>query len=354
MHRISSATSRLWLGCDFLGPPSLEGGGLFHELQLKAVLYERANKRGEPFRPHFNSAEGCYSHVVTSNAALRVKYANKVSFAYWRHHLVDSGSNCTVRRYTTNGLRWERNAASWLGESLSLSQPPPRTHADDCRLHLCAGGREGDGTAGGMVGRRRDSSPPPPPAEVETPCDPFAEAPTRVDESLRGNQRAVGELIPIDLHSNCSEWVERRYRVCADVTGAWAHEKDAAGATDGWNFFFLHGKWFRQRFTASHAPGVVEGALFHFQVWKRTYKKQEAPVPIPRVGEGGAFVFSKEGFRRAHPSGVGVALAGGLGGWGHELEVPLDPLTGLLSSPRRDAFADAIADLDTSLASEQW
>ena len=140
MHRISSATSRLWLGCDFLGPPSLEGGGLFHELQLKAVLYERANKRGEPFRPHFNSAEGCYSHVVTSNAALRVKYANKVSFAYWRHHLVDSGSNCTVRRYTTNGLRWERNAASWLGESLSLSQPPPRTHADDCRLHLCAGG----------------------------------------------------------------------------------------------------------------------------------------------------------------------------------------------------------------------
>ena len=220
-------------------------------------------------------------------------------------------------------------------------------------LRMCAG-REGDGTAGGMVGRRRDSSPPPPPAEVETPCDPFAEAPTRVDESLRGNQRAVGELIPIDLHSNCSEWVERRYRVCADVTGAWAHEKDAAGATDGWNFVFLHGKWFRQRFTASHAPGVVEGALFHFQVWKRTYKKQEAPVPIPRVGEGGAFVFSKEGFRRAHPSGVGVALAGGLGGWGHELEVPLDPLTGLLSSPRRDAFADAIADLDTSLASEQW
>jgi hypothetical protein len=79
MHRISKATSKLWLGCDFLGPPSHTGGGLLHELRLKAVLYERATQKGEPFRPHFNSAEGCYSAVVTSNPELRVKYANKAS-----------------------------------------------------------------------------------------------------------------------------------------------------------------------------------------------------------------------------------------------------------------------------------
>jgi len=82
MHRISQATSRLWLGCDFLGPPTRTGaaaGGLLHELQLKAALFERATQRGDPFRPHFNSAEGCYSAVVTSNPRLRIKYANKVS-----------------------------------------------------------------------------------------------------------------------------------------------------------------------------------------------------------------------------------------------------------------------------------
>lgn len=81
MHKISRATSRLWLGCDFLGPPTDGGGGLLHELRLKAVLYERANQKGEPFRPHFNSAEGCYSAVVTSQPELRVKYANKVKGA---------------------------------------------------------------------------------------------------------------------------------------------------------------------------------------------------------------------------------------------------------------------------------
>jgi hypothetical protein len=56
MHRVAEETSRLWLACDFLGPPDAAGaGGLLHELQLKHALAERATKRGEPFRPHFNS-----------------------------------------------------------------------------------------------------------------------------------------------------------------------------------------------------------------------------------------------------------------------------------------------------------
>jgi hypothetical protein len=122
-------------------------------------------------------------------------------------------------------------------------------------------------------------------------------------------------MIPVRVHSNCSEWVEERYRVCADVGGAWAREEGADGATDGWNFFYLKGEWFRQRFAADHAPGLVEGALFHFQVWKRAYKKQQGAVQLPRAGEGGAIVFTREGFRLAQDV---ARAAGGVQGWGEE------------------------------------
>jgi len=161
-------------------------------------------------------------------------------------------------------------------------------------VRMCAG-REGDGTAGGLVGRRKDGAGAAAPPSPDDGCDPFASAASAPNDDLRGNQRAVGEMIPVGIHSNCSEWVEKRYRICADVSGAWAGEPGADGASDGWNFFYLNGEWFRQRFAADHAQGLVEGALFHFQVWKRAYKKQ-VPTRMPAVGDGGTFMLTKEGF----------------------------------------------------------
>jgi hypothetical protein len=117
-------------------------------------------------------------------------------------------------------------------------------------------------------------------------------------------------MIPVRVHSNCSEWVEEQYRVCADVSGPWAREEGADGATDGWNFFYLNGGWYRQRFAADHAPGLVEGALFHFQVWKRAYKKQQGAVQLSRAGEDGGFVFTKEGFRPIHGGEAAAAVEG--------------------------------------------
>lgn len=202
-------------------------------------------------------------------------------------------------------------------------------------LRMCAG-RHGDGTAGGIVGRRANGTPSDaPPASA---CDPLARLAGWPSESLRGNQRAVGEMIPVRVHSNCSEWVEVRYRVCADVSGGWAQEEDADGATDGWNFFYLNGGWFRQRFAADHAPGLVEGALFHFQVWKRAYKKQQGAVQLPRAGEGGVFVFTKEGFGPAHE-----ADAGGRDVQGGSAEGVRD------RTGEGDPYGEAFADIHTPL-----
>ena len=122
-------------------------------------------------------------------------------------------------------------------------------------VRMCAGS-EGDGTAGGLVGSpMRPTASSSAPASQRAACDPFAPPPPPPRASLLGNQRPVGALIPLVTHTNCSEWVEPRYRVCADVSGAWASELGADGAANGWNFFYLAGRWYRQRFTASHPAG---------------------------------------------------------------------------------------------------
>ena len=38
-------------------------------------------------------------------------------------------------------------------------------------------------------------------------------------QTLPGNQRAIGGMIPVVLHSNCSHWVDEKYRLCADIHG---------------------------------------------------------------------------------------------------------------------------------------
>ena len=137
----------------------------------------------------------------------------------------------------------------------AVSQPLNRRLNRWGRFRFSAGS-EGDGTAGGLVGSpMRPTASSSAPASQRAACDPFAPPPPPPRASLLGNQRPVGALIPLVTHTNCSEWVEPRYRVCADVSGAWASELGADGAANGWNFFYLAGRWYRQRFTASHPAG---------------------------------------------------------------------------------------------------
>mmetsp|Transcript_21877 Transcript_21877/g.62245 ORF Transcript_21877/g.62245 Transcript_21877/m.62245 type:complete len:379 (-) Transcript_21877:133-1269(-) len=312
MHRLSAATSRLWLACEFLSASGGSGGGagggggsggLLHELRIKHARATRAQQRGEAFRPHFNSAEGCYSRVVATSPTLRVKYANRM--------IADFTSAPQVYVLLSGG---GRRAA----------------------VRMCAGS-EGDGTAGGLVGSpMRPTASSSAPASQRAACDPFAPPPPPPRASLLGNQRPVGALIPLVTHTNCSEWVEPRYRVCADVSGAWASELGADGAANGWNFFYLAGRWYRQRFTASHPAGLIEGALFHFQVWKRAYKRQGPQLaPIPPPGESAAFVLTKEGYRplALRPAG-GSSTGAGTGAY--EYDEALASIDARLKAIERD------------------
>ena len=49
-------------------------------------------------------------------------------------------------------------------------------------------------------------------------CDPMAPRVQEHNEALTGNQRGDGDLIPVQLHTDCSRWVEEQYRICADVS----------------------------------------------------------------------------------------------------------------------------------------
>jgi len=71
-HKNTDKVNTLWTACDFLG------AGLLQELQSKQAQFQRAKDAGERIRPRFNSAEGCYSAVVTAHPELSIKYATKV------------------------------------------------------------------------------------------------------------------------------------------------------------------------------------------------------------------------------------------------------------------------------------
>ena len=102
-----------------------------------------------------------------------------------------------------------------------------------------------------------------------------------------GNQRGDGPLLPVQIHNNCTRWVEERYRVCADVSEGWG---------DDWNVFYLRGEWFRQHFVNTHPAGLHEGAFFHFQVWKAAYKRlRYGEHGMQTVQPGRSFKLMKHG-----------------------------------------------------------
>ena len=249
-HRNTRKVSSLWMSCDFLNE------GLLHELQVKHAQVERAKEAGQQnTRPRFNSAEGCYSAAVTSHPELRIKYATKVlaDFTAEKEIFLSRGAArmcAKLRPNHTTTRPWDED----------YEQQPRRAAADD------GGGRA---------------------------CDPFVAPIQQHVEELPGNQRADGPLIPVALHSNCSRWVDEKYRICADCSEGWG---------DDWNLFYLNGSWYRQHFVDTHPPGVHEGAFFHFQVWKAAYKRlRYGGHGMERVRPGASFKLMAHGIFPLEP-----------------------------------------------------
>lgn len=249
-HRNSPSVNTLYAKCPFLG------AGLLRELQQKSALLERARAHpDEPLSQRFNSAEGCYSAAVASAVGVAVKYAIK--------GLADFTAGQQV--HVVNGAIRVCN-------------------------HTTEGGSDHAHSGAGHI----------------EPCDPYAASVPQPTVALEGNQRRVGPMIPVELHSDCSKWIEAKYRLCANISG-W--DKD-----DDWNLYRVGGKWYRQRFVNVHPPGVIEGAFFHFQVWKKAYKGLPYGGPgLPPVGSGG-FILTPRGILPppgdlAPAEGAGVAAA---------------------------------------------
>lgn len=120
-------------------------------------------------------------------------------------------------------------------------------------------------------------------------------------EALPGNQRAEGEMIPVRIHSNCSRWLDEPYRLCADVTG-WDGQLEHVAASS-WNIYLRGGRWYRQRFVAGSSAGVLEGAFFHFQRWKASYKQRRYGEPGMRQIHKNEFFLTPNGiFPGASPT----------------------------------------------------
>ena len=113
-HKNTPQVNTLWTACDFLG------AGLLQELNTKQAQVTRAREAGqEHIRPRFNSAEGCYSAVVTSHPELSIKYATKV--------LADFTAETEARAVLVVG----RRGAGWRHAQL------PRPLALACPSAVC-------------------------------------------------------------------------------------------------------------------------------------------------------------------------------------------------------------------------
>ena len=248
-HKNNEKVNTLWTACAFLG------SGLLQELQSKQAQFQRAKDAGERIRPRFNSAEGCYSAVVTSHPELSIKYATKV--------LADFTAEQEVF--------FARGAARMCAKVVHHSTARPWD--EDYRNSMEKPTEE----PGGQGGRR---------------CDPMADPVQEHREDLPGNQRGDGDLIPVRLHADCSRWVEEQYRICADVSEGWGED----GVGGGWNVFYLKGRWYRQHYVNTHPPGILEGAFFHFQEWKSRYKRlQYGEHGMGFVQPGAPFKLMKHG-----------------------------------------------------------
>ena len=232
-HLNSPKVNLLWAQCPHLG------SGLVKELETKLQIVRRLAAEGKHGRTRFISAEGCYSHVVASpQHQLRVKFASK-AFADWsddREFYVVDGA---VRKCPRPSLVWS---------SSGTQQKAADTEANENTRVLSSSAEAlGGGDAANALN-----------------CTPFGPRIHQHSIALPGVQRPHGEARPISIHSECSRWVEEKYRLCADLT-----EEESPF----YNVVLSNGSWVAQRFANEEPSGCLEGAFLHLQRWKGEYKR---------------------------------------------------------------------------------
>ncbi len=230
-HRNLPWINVLWAECPHLG------SGLVQELEVKHEIVRRLAREGKHGRTRFISAEGCYSWVVASTPGMRLKFASK-AFADWSDHREFYVVDGAVRKCALATQVWEPHAAT--------------------------------------------------PASGVGPCNPFGPRVARHSLGLHGVQRPVGQHRTVDIHAECSRWVERRYRLCADLT-----EEEAPM----YNVMLVNGSWSATRFVNQEPPGSLEGAFLHLQRWKGDYKRLTYGAEgMPRLDGRSVFKLSRVGF----------------------------------------------------------
>ena len=128
------------------------------------------------------------------------------------------------------------------------------------------------------------------------PCDPFGPRVAAHAEALGGVHTPRGAPLPLQIHAECSRWVEERYRICANLTSEPRFEEDAVGAL--YNVELRDGAWSARRFSALQPAGALEGAFLHLQRWKGAYHKMAYGVnhSMPHLRGSRVFKLSQHGF----------------------------------------------------------
>ena len=235
--------NRLWAECPHLG------SGLVQELETKHLIVRKLAKEGKRGRTRFISAEGCYSWVVASTPGMRLKFSAK-AFADWSDHREFYVIDGAVRKCRFPSQIW------------------------------------GDPYAQ---------------AGLNSTCNPFGPRVTQHSVLLNGVQRQVGAPRQIEIHAECSRWVEQRYRLCADLS-----EEEAPS----YNIMLINGTWSATRVVNQEPTGSLEGAFLHLQRWKGDYKHMSYGMPsMPKLRGRRLFKLSRFGvevFDASYDGSVGA------------------------------------------------
>jgi len=235
-HRNSPQINLLWAECPHLGV------GLVQELEAKHDIAQRLVKEGKNGRTRFISAEGCYSWVIASTPGMRLKFASK-AFADWSDHREFYVVAGAVRKCSQPSQVWKPDTAP---------SPLPAT------------------------------------ARKTSHCNPFGMRVAQHSTLLPGVQRPMGAPRRIDIHADCSRWVEQRYRLCADLT-----EEEAPL----YNVILTNSSWSATRFVNHEPAGSLEGAFLHLQRWKAEYKRLTYGAEgMPPLNRHHLFKLSRLGF----------------------------------------------------------
>ena len=255
MHKNTERTRNLWNECDYLS-------------HLDQRFYDIVQER-EKFV--LESAEGCYSAAILKNTEISVKYAVKA----W----TDVSETDTTY---SHGLYMFQNSHHPHKHVLAKAQRG-ETH-NERLMHL--------------------------------PKDWFYLDPVYKNRK-QPLQVPVGEMEPIDLPNGrnkdikCMYWVQDKYNpyLCLQ------HEVSSSET-----IFWVKGTLYKQKFVQKELHSKVEsGPFFHFQEWKRRFRKNQLAVmddPGATVAvllpEGGIVVNQGGGTSKRHPprpSPLGIPCA---------------------------------------------